>query len=876
MPPLLWHRNGIRGAVGAMLLLAAALIAPSALADSNEPSPPAPAEPFYRLEGGVPAGFEALTEPQRALVDVYYGERRVMRQMATYTPDTLLFDDAAALAAALPRSLQPEELVRELSGALPVNAHRLCRNTTEVDCNRLDPELVGVIFDESRFRADLFVNPRALVVQPVQESRFLPPPDTGFSMLQNFMATAAGSDRTEQLVNVGSFTTVAYDDTRLVSEASYTDAYGATFDRLFVQRDREELEYAAGIFRTIGRAFPFSGDQQMGGVRVASTLNTRTDLGLAYGTPIALSLTSRARVDFIKDGRLVGSRFYDAGNQMVDTSMLPEGAYDLLIRISEGGSVREETRFFSKSSRLPPKDQPLYQVEVGALLSPTTYSLFPEDSGELMARVGHSRRLTQSFGFDAGLAGTGAEQLVEFGLFRMDSFGGGDDYYELQASTFVGSESASGAAVNGQLRIGAVYVGVDVRSVRSETVDTLVFVDPLEVDPDLPGTGDPLPGDPPGSGDENDLSDGYSTQASLIPPSLDQANLTVQFPVLGGVAGFTASEIRRDEFEDVSRQSVTYRRPILEKLPGTAELRADVALEDDNVQALVGVRLYLRRDRWSGDVAPRYRYDDMNGGEPHGYQLDGSAQWTNPDFAGGELRLGASGFAQREADGVGVAAEVDNRLAQTHLSIDRYAGPDYDETSWAGSVFTSVLQGDDAWAVGGQNVSDAAVLVTLNGQSPDTDFEVVVDGYGRGYARGGTTTALHLPAYHTYQVRIRPRRSAFVEFDDSPRSVTLYPGNVARLDWEVKSLFVVLGRVVDASGNGVANARIEGAQGLAVTDEDGFFQAEVASSDETIELGFSSAAGSCQVAAPIVQKRGGVAFLETLSCTPGTGIARAR
>jgi hypothetical protein len=855
-----------------------ALVVPAAFADGREPAPPAPDHPFYRLEGGVPPGFEALTEPQRALVDVYYGERRVIRLMATYTPDTLLFDDPVALADALPRSLRPDDLVHGLSGALPVNADRLCRNATTDDCNRLEPQLVGVIFDESRFRADVFVNPQTLVVQPVQQGRFLPPPETGFSMLQNFMATAAGSDRTDQLVNVGSYTTVAYDDTRLVSEASFTDAYGTTFDRLFVQRDREQLEYAGGIFRTIGRAFPFSGDQQMGGVRVASTLNTRTDLGLAYGTPIALSLTSRARVDFIKDGRLVGSRFYDAGNQMVDTSMLPEGAYDLLIRISEGGSVREETRFFSKSSRLPPKDQPLYQVEVGALLSPTTDSLFPEDTGEMMARVGHSRRLTQSFGFDAGLAGTGAEQLVEFGLFRMNTLGAGDDYYELQASTFVGSESASGAAVNGQLRIGEVYVGVDVRSVRSETVDTLVFVDPLEVDPEVPGGGTPLPGDPLGSDDADDLSSGYSTEASLIPPSLDQANFTVQFPVLGGVAGFTASEIRRDEFDDVSRQSLTFRRPILEKLPGTAEFRADVALEDQNVQALVGVRFYLRRDRWNGDVAPRYRYDDVNaeGGDPHGYQLDGSAQWTNPDFAGGELRLGASGFAQTDADGVGVTAEVDNRLAQTHLSVDRYAGTDYDETSWAGSVFTSLLQGDDAWAVGGQNVADAAVLVTLTGESPDTDFEVVVDGYGRGYARGGATTALHLPAYHTYQIRIRPRRSAFVEFDDSPRSVTLYPGNVARLDWEVKSLFVVLGRVVDPSGNGIANARVEGAQGLAVTDEDGFFQTEVASSDEIIELGFASRAGTCQVAAPIVQKRGGVAFLETLSCNPTTDIAGAR
>jgi Mat/Ecp fimbriae outer membrane usher protein len=124
-------------------------------------------------------------------------------------------------------------------------------------------------------------------------------------------------------------------------------------------------------------------------------------------------------------------------------------------------------------------------------------------------------------------------------------------------------------------------------------------------------------------------------------------------------------------------------------------------------------------------------------------------------------------------------------------------------------------------------------------------------------------------------VRIKPRRSSFVQFDDSPRSVTLYPGNVARLDWEVKSLFVVLGRVVDSEGRGIPNASIHGAQGLAATDADGFFQAEVASADESIELEFQGSAGRCSVSAPIVQQRRGVAFLQTVSCDPqADGIAR--
>lgn len=866
-----------------LLQAAAAARADDGLTASVEAKPSNNA--FYRLSGAVPEGFEQFAEPQRALVDVYFGRKRVLRQMATYTPDTILFDEPEAIVAALPESLAPDALLQGLSGALPVNAERACQVSLEATCEDLEPSVVGVVFDAGSFRADVFVNRELIAVKPVQEQRYLPRPETGFSVLQNVMATTAGSDQGESMVHVGSFTTVAYDDARIVSEANLTDADGVSFDRLFAQRDRERHEYAGGLFRTSGRAFNFSGDQQIGGVRMASTLNTRTDLGLAYGTPIAISLGSRGRVDLIRDGRLHGSRFYDAGNHMIDTSMLPEGAYDLVIRITEGGSVREETRFFSKSSRLPPMDQPLYQFEAGALLQSGGESLFPEDTGEWIARLGHSRRLTQSFGIDAGVAGTGVDQLLEVGMFTMNTLGDRDGaYFQVQASSFAGSGGSSGVSLNGQLWLGQVFAGIDVRSVNA---DAQPYTDRGIDDCSVTGYGAGLPGEPAlgalaelpvGTGHCDDPysygSDAWRT-ASLIPDPLDQANVTVQFPLLGGVAGVSASEIRRDGFEDVSRQSVSFRRSILEGGPALAELRADLNFENDRAQALVGVRFHLRRNNWSGDVTPRYRYDDDPAGDQptHGYQVDAASNWTVPHSGAGELRFATNLSKRTDEDAIGVAAEVYNRLVQARASVDRVQGGQYEQNSWAGTLFTSVLKGEDRWAVGGQNAADAAILVSLEGRAPGAEFDVVVDGYARGIARGGDTTALHLPAYRTYEVQIRPRGTAFVQFDDSSRKVTLYPGNVARLDWAVKSLFVVLGRVVDGEGRGIANATITGVQGLAVTDAEGFFQAEVASGDETIELEFRNPQGHCSVAAPIVQQRRGVAFLETVSCDPRADLA---
>ena len=96
----------------------------------------------------------------------------------------------------------------------------------------------------------------------------------------------------------------------------------------------------------------------------------------------------------------------------------------------------------------------------------------------------------------------------------------------------------------------------------------------------------------------------------------------------------------------------------------------------------------------------------------------------------------------------------------------------------------------------------------------------------------------------------------------------LYPGNVMRLNWEIADLLVVVGRVQDRDGNPIANAVIESAQGLASTDDFGYFQAEVklAASADGVLLEFRDSDGLCRVLVPEFEKRAGVGFLDTLVC----------
>src|SRR5512137_577323 len=65
--------------IGALLIAGVALAAQSARGAESGSTTAVVRGSFYRLEGGVPPGFEQLTAPQRALVDVYSRQPPVRR-----------------------------------------------------------------------------------------------------------------------------------------------------------------------------------------------------------------------------------------------------------------------------------------------------------------------------------------------------------------------------------------------------------------------------------------------------------------------------------------------------------------------------------------------------------------------------------------------------------------------------------------------------------------------------------------------------------------------------------------------------------------------------------------------------------------------------
>jgi len=742
--------------------------------------------------------------------------------------------------------LDAEQVLKSLEGPLPSHAEALCGPGQAAGCGVIEPQVAGVIFDESRFRADLFVNPSLRARRDPELARYLPPSDAGLSYLQNVTLNAAGSDQGSDLFSLTSLSTVAWHENRLVGIASYTDQADASLDALYAQRDFRGREYRAGLFRTGGRLSQFTGDFDLVGYRASTSLVTRTDLGTARGTPLEVFLLAPARVDIIKDGRLLSSRTYGAGNHALDASSLPEGAYDVTVRINEGGRVREETHFFSKTSRVPPRDQALSTFEVGRLVDVDTDRFLPEDADTWFSRAGYSQRLTDTFGFDLGFTSTQDEQVYEVGLFQIDRLPGGlDGYYELQAGTFVSRDGDKGYAFNGTARRGAFSASLNYRKIERDGQ----WDDPL-VPPDA---------------------------FSLLPESRTERSAFLRLPLGAGSLSFAAIRSKRSFDEAADTQSVNLRYPLRfgGRLGGRSglELTADVGRTDGHFAALFGVRLNLWRGPWSAEVAPRVQNTD--GGSEYsgdGIQVDSFVAYNDRDSSLGDLRASLRAGMGAAEDRIGARLEANNVLGQSDIDLEHVERDGTSSNSWSASFSTSVLTSAEKWTFGAQNAAQAALVVDLQGMAPGVRFEVLIDGYRRGYAPVGRSTAILLAPFQTYEVRIRPVGGDFVAYQDRVERVTLYPGNVERVTWEVGNLLVVVGKVVDvSSGEPFAGAELNDVFGMAArTDEGGYFQAEIVHHggrhSGPLRLDFRRGEERCVVTVAEYQETAGVALVDTVGC----------
>ncbi|KEI72026.1 TcfC E-set like domain-containing protein [Endozoicomonas elysicola] len=763
-----------------------------------------------------PQGFESLLKPQQSLVDIYYGGQLLISQMVTYTPEWVELSDPAAVVKVIPNLKDPETVRAALTGQLNNYGDDDCV-TSETpgvrdQCDSEKPEIVSMLFSESRFRVTLLINPDFLATQVPAVLRYLPPSDSGWSMMQNVYGVWAGvrgvDDTDEYTLNLMS--QLACQENSLHLNASYSNNQRFQIQDAFLRRNYQGQEYSGGIIESVGFGYTFVNNRSFAGVRIASSDQTRVDTDFRNGTPLDIFLPSRGRVEVLREGRLLESWFLEAGNHQLNTSAFPYGAYeiDIIIRSETGQVIQQERRFFAREYQLPPVGEWLYFVETGRVVNRDRPGTLPDRTDQWLTRAGVNRRLTNTLAGNVMVAADGHSQVMEAGAYHLGRF------HELVPSLMVSAQGDYGAGISG--RLWSDNVSISGSYYRLWRDDTSVLA-----------------------------NSGLDSQPTLLGSAFQQTSFSASVSLLSGVLSYRYFHNHyREPVNDADNHGLDYRRSLYRSRDLNVDIRMSLSRSGNNDIALLSFEFLYNRNQWTFNALPQLEYQRNSDGHDRHGRMKVLANWSDRELLDGVIKADLGAETGPGDERYLTRLHVDNRFGGINLNANHTRNRFARTGFYSASFHSSLLANQSAIAVGGERLEDSALVIKVNqqeelGRNKDTSgnavFDVRVDGYRRGYAVADKPSVVQLPAYHQYQVTLNPAGSSLYELNELERNVTLYPGNVVTLTFEATPLRLWFGRLV-LQGEPLAGARIQGGLYQTATDEFGLFQVEAPADRKTLTV----------------------------------------
>jgi outer membrane usher protein FimD/PapC len=765
---------------------------------------------------GAPSGFEQLEAPKKSIVSLYYGGGFLGNFSIHMTPSSIKFDNPQEIIKAIPAINKPDDIARILQQDMPVHAGLQCTAKKTIDCGKLSPEIAGVIFNENTLTGELFINAHYLSITDNDAQRYLPLPEKKLSSVAMFNGAVSGVDGQNNFT-LANDSIVSFGENKLNASSSVSNN-GLRFDTMEMSRERDGWETGGGLFRS--RSMQLAGDVDMAGVSVATSMHTVLDKDKNVGNDVLIFLPRRSFVSIYREGRLYSSRAYEAGNQLIDTSELPEGAYNITLRIQEAdGSTREEQRFFAKNEDIPPPGHPVYYAQGGVVRKPAEDdSTLPQITDKPIMRVGTVRRMNDAMGWSLGATGIQDRAAAESGIFW------------LKESTQLHLNALTSTA--GDMGVNANYLYI--RERMSAALDLRRMW----------------------SGNLPDVD--YQT----IFTDLKQISATTSWSMRPDVTIGTRASYSQQKYSPSSLTIGPYAQwRIWQRGESTLEFNADFARINGENQGDVLLRFTHRM----GDYG-------VTGTAGQGYGANGGAigsvrGYYEKNQPSDYLNIGAGASTDRNSNTVSTDADYRNDFGQVRGSMQQNFGRDGNNFGYGGNFAVGAAQLADSIHIGGSQNDRSAVIVKTSGDAK-TRMKIFVNGSPVSHVDVGKEQVIYLSPYHIYNIRIAPENAGLFNYDVNDRKVTLYEGNVSQQEWFVNNFYVLVGKVVKPDGTPLQNAMLQESRAQVTTNDKGKLQAELSMTDVIHFIGANNQ--SCEVKLPdnVTPVNGVLLYRKPLVCQP--------
>jgi len=820
-------------AAAALLLVQPAHAAPRPIDE------PAKEGPQLTISQAAPKGFENIDNTIETEFDIVFAGRRLGATRARVANGTITFLNPDQLLQLLPPQVDRAKVRALIAQPLKDNEDRRCPPGQTVGCGTLAPDQAGVIVSPETFTVALFLTPD-YILATAPEAAYLGPPVSGPSLIQTALVSVSAGDRYGGKARFGgTFNTLAsVGRSSLIGQVLVGDE-GANLQRAYFQHYWDNRQAEAGVLQE-SNSLSFT-TYRLVGAEFGSFFGNRLDAAEGPATPLQIVLPRAAVVEVYRDGVLIQTSRLDAGIQQIDTSNFPAGSYPVRIVARDGGQVLiNEVQQFTRIGDLPPPGEWAFDLRAGvrvrdfeALDIVDGVETFERDRQPFLPSLTNQGVIAASVTRRVGAAtGVGLSGLL-VGDHVYGELSGTTYHHNLRAVAAVaaGTDKSYSIIANTSLQLAHFDLAVSVRHTRVHGEDLLFLSDP-------------------------DIFRPFFRSEDTIVGSLS-------FPLLKGSLTLNGSYSRTPTFDDHYAYGARYMRSFDVGRFGMAQLAIYGLKATRDVQVGVTLSFFKRVGTHSllnyGGGAEYRKRNDEGPGAPDGVYPVASATLTRNDRVG-PVDLTDSVGASTDADRDRVFASTDATSSLGHFDgvVDyQHVRGDSSGFGFTGNLFSGIVVGGGHVKLGVRDQQgDAVALIGVSRDREDRDligkaggrYRILLGNQFVGTVAPGDVTALSLPSFRAYSIGLQPENSPPYAIDLTPKRIPLYPGNVALVDFHASRVVTLFGRLLDAHGIPLPNARVSGAADTAFTDEHGYF---VITAQPREEIDFYGSGGDvCRSATP--------------------------
>ncbi len=790
---------------------------------------------WFKIKSGPPPGFEAAALENKnhtTLITVFFQDQYVANTMAQFNDKSITILDPKGLIAKIPNIKNGEALVQALNKKL--NAHRamLCSgasSSTTPYCSIPKVKTAAVVFNAQTLRMDLFVN--ADYVRSKDYIAPLGPSTSGFSILSNnefnYVGTQEKSkDGTQSSKNFswGNDLTLARGNTQANIDYNFTrnESDNGQVSQILNFNTITADRYNNGHLYQLGMLSPSTtgmvGAPAIAGFAVKN-YGVLDNYEVNTGNAPPVYLTSDSTVSVYRGNALIYTDHLKAGKHLLDSRRFPDGSYNIkIVTVDRYNHQQTRETFFSKQPSIPSKGTH-YQYAFGYMQDSggfgNTLSVIATQQNKVniphfinvpIASYSEIRTLLPNLGIESNLLSDFQNLYFSQGL---DYFFSGNN--KIKPEYLVSSAHQYGIGSTMSMQYGHLGLNQTYRQMF---------------------------------GGDNKLNSQYDSPGfnpNIISKKSITSNVSYSNTWLGSLS--LSDTYQQDQFSKTTRSyGFQYNRSLWSSSLTSAFLNFNVTKNTTDRVAVLGLNFSFNTQVLNFNSSYNSTHHSNQNSQHQGsFQVSKNMAWGDHQSAS----LLANYQKDENSDQQILSSTYNSNTQSTNVNISNSRNSD--------NSFVQVQADSNVtWAyteknIGRGNASGENAGVMINVRAPkDVKMKVFVNNSQMAIVKANHPQMINLSPYKHYQVMVMPDGDSFYQYNQLPKEVNLYAGNVQNLTWNLQQQYILFAHIVDQKNQPLKNNLLSNVDDFNSTDENGFIQANLLPSKQNLHFK-SINGGSCTV-----------------------------